>query len=281
MQAQSLLTEGVGTLKAAGIDGAARDARWLLAYALNVPRDRLTLALHDPVSLEQEARFRQAIAARTAYQPVAQIIGAREFWGRSFHVSSDVLDPRPETETLIACALQKPFRSVLDLGTGSGAILLTLLAERAEATGIGADLSAQALRMARRNAATLGLTARAEFVQSDWFGNVSGKFDLIAANPPYIAAPEYAALAPEVRNWEPRMALVPDECDGSGLAAYRIIAAHAPQYLAAQGWLMVEIGLGQADAVLAMFAQAGLTQGQIIPDMTGRGRVVIAQMAKR
>jgi len=275
--AQMLLAEGVATLKAAGIEGAARDARWLLAHALGIGRDRLTLVLSDPVTQAQVTLFRQAIAARARRQPVAQIVGTRLFWGRSFHVTPDVLDPRPETETLIDCALKKPFSSVLDLGTGSGAILLSLLAERAGAVGMGADLSPEALDVARRNADALGLAARADFVQSDWFDKISGRFDLIVSNPPYIAAPDYAGLAPELRDWEPRMALVPKECDGSGLAAYRAIIAHAPDYLTDGGWLMVEIGLGQGADVLALLTQAGLVYGQVIADMTGRGRVVIAQ----
>lgn len=277
MLAQALLAEGASKLKAAGIDDAARDARWLLAHALGIGRERLTLALHDCVTHAQQTRFQQAIEARARHQPVAQIIGERLFWGRSFHVTQDVLDPRPETETLIDCALRKPFKSVLDLGTGSGAILLTLLAEREHAVGIGADLSLQALSVARHNADILGLGKRAEFLHSDWFDSVAGQFDLIVSNPPYIAAPDYPALAAEVREWEPRMALVPQGCDGSGLAAYHEIAAQAAAFLAAKGWLMVEIGLGQGADVLNLFAQAGLNNGQIIPDMSGRGRVVIAQ----
>ncbi|TDW39953.1 peptide chain release factor N(5)-glutamine methyltransferase [Roseinatronobacter bogoriensis] len=277
MHAQALLAEGINTLKAAGIEDSARDARWLLAYALGIERDRLTLALHDPVTADQETLFRQAIMARTRHQPVAQIIGARLFWGRSFQVSPDVLDPRPETETLVEAALRHPVGRVLDLGTGSGAILLTLLAERPEATGLGVDLSPNALEVARQNAEALGLSARARFVHSDWFSEVEGEFDLIVSNPPYIAATDFAGLAPEVRDWEPHMALVPNGCDGSGLAAYRVIAAQAPKYLAAQGWLMVEIGVGQGADVLALFTQAGLKRGQILPDLSGRGRVVVAQ----
>ncbi len=277
MRAQELLAEGVGKLLAAGVDGGARDARWLLAHALGIERDRLTLALHDPVPEAQQTLFRQAITARAHHQPVAQIIGARLFWGRSFRVSPDVLDPRPETETLVEKALQHAFGRVLDLGTGSGAILLSLLAERPGAIGVGVDLSLDALDIARHNAKALNLSQRAQFMRSDWFSAVEGKFDLIVSNPPYIAASDFAGLAPEVRDWEPRMALVPDGCDGSGLAAYRTIAAHAPEYLAAKGWLMVEIGVGQGPDVLALFTQAGLRQGQILSDLSGRGRVVVAQ----
>ncbi|MCC5967847.1 MAG: peptide chain release factor N(5)-glutamine methyltransferase [Natronohydrobacter sp.] len=276
MQAQALLAQGVGVLRDAGVDGAARDARWLMAHALDIALDRLTLALHDSVTPAQEARFRAAIAARARRQPVAQITGQRLFWGRSFRVTPDVLDPRPETETLIATALEQPFQRVLDLGTGSGAILATLLAERPEATGVGVDLSPAALAVAQGNAQALGVAPRAEFLHSDWCAQVSGQFDLIVSNPPYIGQGEVESLADETRDWEPRMALVPQGCDGTGLAAYRAIAAQAPAYLAPGGRLIVELGLGQGPAVLALFAQAGLTSGRLVDDLTARARVALA-----
>ena len=276
MQAQALLSEGVQVLRAAGIDGAARDARWLLAHALEVPQDRLTLALHDPVTEAQAARFRAAIAARARHQPVAQITGQRLFWGRAFRVTPDVLDPRPETETLIATALEQSFARLLDLGTGSGAILATLLAECPGATGVGVDLSPAALGIAQGNAQALGVASRASFLRSDWCAGVSGQYDLIVSNPPYIGVQEVAELAPETRDWEPRMALVPAGCDGTGLAAYRVIAAQAPAHLAPGGRLIVELGPGQGPAVLALFAQAGLIQGRLVDDLTGRARVALA-----
>lgn len=276
MQAQALLAEAVARLREAGIDGAARDARWLMAHALDVTPDRLTLALHDPVNPAQAARFRAAVEARARRQPVAQITGQRLFWGRQFRVTPDVLDPRPETETLIATALEHPFQRVLDLGTGSGAILATLLAERPDAMGVGVDLSPAALAVAQGNAQALGVAARAEFLHSDWCAGVAGQFDLIVSNPPYIGQGEVETLAAETRNWEPRMALVPEGCDGTGLAAYRAIAAQAPAHLLPGGRLMVELGLGQGPAVLALFAQAGLTSGRLVDDLTGRARVALA-----
>ncbi len=278
MQAQHLLAQGVRALQTAGIEGAARDARWLMAHALGVAQDRLLLALHDPVTEAQAAQFLRAISARATHQPVAQITGQRLFWGRRFRVTPDVLDPRPETETLIEQALAQPFARVLDLGTGSGAILCTLLAEQVEATGLGVDLSPAALEVAQSNAAALGVASRAVFRCSDWCADVTGQFDLIVSNPPYIAASEVADLAPETRDWEPRMALVPDHCDGSGLAAYRVIAAQAPRHLAPGGRLVVEIGLGQGPAVLALFTAGGLQAGVLCKDLTGRARVVTARM---
>lgn len=274
MRAQELLAEGARALGAAGIDGAARDARWLMAHALDVAPDRLVLALGEPVSAAQMARFQAAIAARLKRQPVAQITGARLFWGRQLKVTPDVLDPRPETETLIAAALERPYATVLDLGTGSGAILLTLLAERPDARGLGVDLSPQALAVAQDNAQALGVAARARLHLSDWFAAVDGVFDLIVSNPPYIAASDLDGLAPETRDWEPRMALVPDGCDGSGLAAYRHILSGLRNHLAPGGRVMVEAGLGQGPDIAALFDQAGLTNVRLREDMTGRVRVV-------
>lgn len=274
MRVSDALAEGVARLQAAQIEGAPGDARRLLAHALGLAPDRLLLTMGDAMTEAQMTGFRAAIAARESRQPVAQIIGKRLFWGRSFRVTPDVLDPRPETETLIEAALAQPFERVLDLGTGSGVILLTLLAERGQARGLGVDISAAALAVARTNARALGLEARAEFGQSDWFSAVTGQFDLIVANPPYIGAGEFASLAPELRDWEPRAALVPDGCEGSGLAAYRLICAEATAYLASGGGLMVEIGWQQGAAVAALFAQAGLRDVAVLRDLSGKDRVV-------
>lgn len=269
--AASLLPAAVARLRSAGVADPPRDARLLLAHAMGIEPARLSLHLHDPIPEGAAARFAASLAAREARQPVAQIIGHRLFWGRSFHVTRDVLDPRPETETLVAAALAVPFSRVLDLGTGSGAILLSLLADCPEASGLGTDLSAAALDVARSNAAALGLEARAEFALSDWFSAVAGCFDLIVSNPPYIAADEMPELAPELRDWEPHAALSPG---GDGLAAYRIIVAQASRHLCPGGWLMVEIGATQAPAVMALFVAAGFAQVACLPDMDGRDRVI-------
>jgi release factor glutamine methyltransferase len=260
-------------LRDAGLEGAARDARILLAHALGLPAARLTLHLQDDMTPAAQARFDRAIAARLQRQPVSQIVGYREFWGRHFNVTRDVLDPRPETETLIAAALKEPFDTVLDLGTGSGAILLTLLAERPGARGLGVDMSEAALDVARTNAGALGLS-NCRFLRSDWFSQVEGQFDLVVANPPYITAAEMQDLAPEVRVWEPPMALSPG---GDGLGAYRAIAAGIGDHLMPQGRLIVEIGLAQAADVTAILRQAGLARIEVRQDMDGRDRIVIAR----
>ena len=269
------LRTGVARLAAAGIEGAAGDARALLAFAAGIAHGRLTLHLPDTLAPEAAARFQAALAAREARQPVAQIIGQRLFWGRSFRVTRDVLDPRPETEVLVAAALEAPFARVLDLGTGTGAILLSLLAERVGATGLGVDVSPAALAVARGNASALGLPDRAAFRLSDWFGAVAETgFDLIVSNPPYIAAAEMAGLEPDVRDWEPHLALTPG---GDGLAAYRALAAGAGAHLAPGGRLMVEIGPAQGTAVADLFRAAGLKDVTVRPDLDGRDRLVTAR----
>jgi release factor glutamine methyltransferase len=271
--ASAALAAAVARLRAAGVEDPARDARRLLAHALGIAPDRLALALDAPLGAAAST-FAAAVAARAARQPVAQIVGRREFRGRTFRVTSDVLDPRPETEALVEAALAEPFATVLDLGTGSGCILLTLLAERPAATGLGTDLSAAALAVAVANAEALGLAGRAAFRQADWFDGVTGRFDLIVSNPPYIAEAELPALAPEVRDWEPLSALSPG---GDGLAAYRAIAAGGRDRLTPGGRLVVEIGAGQGGSVPAIFAAAGWRDITLSHDLAGRPRVVAAR----
>jgi release factor glutamine methyltransferase len=275
-RADAALRAAVARLLAAGVPDAPRDARRLLAHALSLPPDRLGLHPDRGLSAAEVAAFDTALAARAARQPVSQITGSRAFWGHGFRVSRDTLDPRPETEVLVAEALREPFARVLDLGTGTGCILLSLLAERPDATGLGTDISAAALDVARDNAARLGLGARAEFAAADWFDGIPGSFDLIVSNPPYIAADEMPGLAPEVRDWEPALALSPG---GDGLAAYRAIAAGARAHLRAGGRLLLEIGPTQGAAVTALLAGAGLADLRVLPDLDGRDRVVTACLA--
>ncbi|NUB42845.1 peptide chain release factor N(5)-glutamine methyltransferase [Fertoebacter nigrum] len=278
MRAQDALRFAVRRLADAGIPDAARDARHLLAFAMGLAADRLTLHLPDDLAPGVEERLEAALAARAARQPVAQITGRRLFWGRAFRVTRDTLDPRPETETLIAAALERPFSRVLDLGTGTGAILLTLLAERPQASGLGTDISPAALAVAQGNAVALGLAPRAAFQTADWFDAISGSFDLIVSNPPYIAAAEMPGLAPEVREWEPHLALTPG---GDGLSPYRSIAAGAAGRLTPGGRLLLEIGPTQGVAVAALLAAAGFGTITIHPDMDGRDRVVSATCAAK
>ncbi len=205
-------------------------------------------------------------------QPVSQIVGSRNFWGREFLVTPHVLDPRPETEILIAAALEEPFQTLADLGTGSGCILVTLLAERGGTRGLGLDLSPEALTIARQNAEAHGVADRAEFRSSDWFSALGERVDLIVSNPPYIALSEMPGLEPEVRDWEPRLALT-DE--GDGLGAYRAILAGAAPRLAPGGRLIVEIGPTQAEAVTAIGKAHGMAAPEVRRDLDGRARVCL------
>jgi release factor glutamine methyltransferase len=268
------LAQAARDLAAAGVPGAMRDARLILAHVLGLPQDRVTLHLNDAPQAHHLERFSALVTARAGRRPLSHLTGRRWFWGREFAVTPDVLDPRPETETLVAEALTHRFGRVLDLGTGSGCILLSVLADRPDATGLGIDLSPAALAVAQDNARRLGVADRAGFALSDWWAAVTGQFDLILSNPPYIAAAEMPDLAPEVRDFEPRMALTPG---GDGLDAYRAIAAGARGHLAPGGRLVVEIGPTQGAAVAAMLAGAGLRDPRILPDMDGRDRVVSAQ----
>jgi release factor glutamine methyltransferase len=273
MTGNDALRAAIPRLAAAGIADAPRDARALLSHAMGIPPDRLTLHLADDLPPEARIAFDAAIARRTAREPVSHITGTRLFWGRSFRVTADTLDPRPETEILVQAALSEPFFKVLDLGTGTGCVLLSCLADRPLAQGVGTDIHPATLAVAGANARDLHLAGRARLLLSDWFAAVPGRFDLILSNPPYIAEDEMAALSPEVLR-EPRRALTPG---GDGLAAYRAIAQGAPARLMPGGRLIVEIGPTQGAAVAALFAAQGLCDIAIRPDLDGRDRVVCAR----
>lgn len=275
LTAAQAMVAATARLRAAGVDDPARDARVLLAHAARIEASRVTLIAPEELAPEIAERYEQLVSLRAIRVPVSHLLGEREFYGRRFRVSRDVLDPRPETEALIEAALSQPFDHVLDLGVGSGCVLITLLAERASATGVGVDLSEAACLQASANAVVHRVQERAEIYQSDWFQNVGGFFDLIVANPPYIALSEMESLAPEVREHEPRLALT-DEADG--LDAYRRIAAGAPDHLMPRGRILVEIGPTQAADVSRLFDAAGLSDIRVIPDLDGRDRVIGAKM---
>lgn len=269
-----LVQQVTAELAEAGIDTAPREARLVVAHACGLAPDRVRLEGARPVTQTEADTVASMVAERRRRKPLSHLLGYRDFYKHRFAVSADVLDPRPETETLVLAALEHPFATVLDLGTGSGAILLSLLAERAKAIGTGTDLSAAALAVARDNARALGLEERAGFQRSDWFDGVSGRFDLIVSNPPYIAVAELAGLQPELAH-EPRMALT----DGAdGLSAYRAIAAGAADHLSEGGTLMVEIGADQGREVAALFSAAGLCEVAVRPDLDGRDRVVTGRV---
>lgn len=275
---KQLLEWGVSQLKTALGDNASTDVRVLLAYTMDVDRGLLAGKLLDTVPTDQITEFKTAIAQRGKRQPVSQIIGVREFWGRDFVVTPDVLDPRPDTETLIEEVLKGDIPSrILDLGTGSGCILLTLLAEWPDVRGQGVDRSAQALKVAAQNAKALGVSDRAELIQSNWFSNVTGQYDVIVSNPPYISAGVMKVVAPEVRDWEPRMALTPE---GDGLDAYRNIASKVADFLTPDGRIFLEIGWDQAKSVTAIFNDAGFSNGYCTRDLAGKDRVLVFKALK-
>jgi release factor glutamine methyltransferase len=277
------LVEAAQILRQAGIETPELDARVLLCHAAGLSHETYIAGAREALPADAAPKLQDAIARRLAREPVARITGGREFYGRSFVLGKDTLDPRPDTETLIEAALglvreqgwqEKPLK-LLDLGTGTGCILVTLLAELPLATGLGTDLSLGALAVAAANARTHGVASRAAFITADWLDAVSGKFDLVLSNPPYLAAREIAGLATEVAAHDPHLALNggPD-----GLEAYRRIAMRARDILTADGRLLVEIGPAQGEDVSAIFARAGLNPelGEGRRDLAGRPRVIVA-----
>ena len=270
-----MVANAAQSLRAAGIDSAARDARALVAHALGVAANRIVLLGSDPIDLKAQERLAGYLERRLRHEPVSKITGWRQFWGRDFHISKAVLDPRPETETVIVEALKHPAATVLDLGTGSGILAVTLMAEWPKAQALATDISPAALAVAGENAARYDIGDRLSFAQSNWFEGVQGEFDLIVANPPYIAMEEMAGLDRDVRDFDPHIALTPG---GDGLDPYRLIAAAVGRHLSPDGRLIVEIGHQQAADVLQIFQDAGLSSLCCHPDLAGRNRVISARI---
>ena len=265
-----------GRLKDAGIDSPAIDARLLLEAAADITRLDI---LNDPyreLTAEQADRYDGWIARRLAREPVARILGRKAFWKILLNLTPDVLIPRPDTETVVETALaafpEGMEFSVVDMGVGSGAILLSILAERPAARGLGTDISEDALAVARDNAANLGLSDRAAFLRTGWAdGLADASFDLVTSNPPYIRSEEIAELDPEVHLHDPHLAL-----DGGtdGLDAYRALVPETLRVLKPLGIFVVETGWDQAEQVKILFAEAGFENLAIIQDLGARDRVV-------
>jgi release factor glutamine methyltransferase len=247
--------------EAAGIESSALDARLIVGHALALDHARLAASAARALTAAERVAIGELAARRLRGEPVARILGTKEFWGLTFALSPATLVPRPDTETVVEAALAAIGESrkdaalrIADLGTGTGAILLALLHELRNATGVGTDIDSEAIETARMNAAALGVSSRAEFVVTDFAAGLGGPFDLLVSNPPYIASGDIEQLAREVRDHDPRRAL---DGGADGLDAYRAIARQTPPLLREGGVLIVEIGIGQDRDVADIVAAAG------------------------
>ncbi len=263
-------------LQSAGVDSPVIDARLLVQAAAGATRVDIISDPHRPLTEDQSAELEGFLARRERREPISHILGVKGFWKIMLRVTPDVLTPRPETETILDVVLPdlaefQRFR-VLDLGVGSGAILLAILSERPNAVGLGVDVSEEALAVARENASNLGLAGRTALLRGDWTAGLEDEgFDVVVSNPPYIASDAIDALAPEVKDHEPRLAL-----DGGrdGLDAYRRLAEEIPRVLRAGGRFAVEIGFDQGLAVRDLFTRDGLEDVRVVRDLSDRDRVV-------
>ena len=273
-----VLKAAAARLRGAGVDEPRLDALVLLAQVLGVSTDDLRFNENRSLSQAQAAAYAALIDRRAAREPVSHLLGRREFWSLDFSVSRDVLDPRPDSETLIEAVLdlvpdRTAPRRILDLGTGSGCLLLTLLHELPQATGLGIDVSPAALMMAGANAAALNLSDRVQLSVGDWGREVDERFDIIVSNPPYICRADIAGLMPEVALYEPLLAL-----DGGpdGLDAYRALAVDLPRLIRPDGLVALEIGAVQAAAVTLVLRAQGLVVAPPRHDLSGQDRCLLA-----
>lgn len=278
----ALTSEIAGLLASAGLESPLREARLLIRQALSLGDADMIARADFPVEDADARRLRSLAHRRAAGEPLARLTGRREFWSLDFTLSAETLVPRPETETLVEAALAafperlRPLR-VLDLGTGSGAILAALLSERPNATGIGIDRSEGAARQARANLAALGLYSRAAVVVGDWAAALGGRFDLVISNPPYIETADIDRLEVEVRAHDPHMAL---DGGADGLTAYRAIAGHLPALLSPGGRAILELGAGQEAEVTRLVSAVGLgIDGSARTDLGGIARALVTTPA--
>ena len=276
------MTEASQILRNAGVENPRRDARILIGQVFDGDQD---IVIRDPdkkLTAGECDTFMALVDRRRRREPVSHILGRREFWSRDFIVTSDVLDPRPDSETLVEAVLKKTEDQLgdyrlLDLGTGSGCLLLTLLSELPHSTGLGVDFSEAALDIANKNALSLNLQDRACFLKSDWFSEVEGVFDIILSNPPYIETEVTRTLEPEVVKYEPITALDGGE---DGLDCYRHIISELPVYLKDDGFVIFEVGMGQADTVANYLSDMNFIQIETHNDLASIGRCVSARLKK-
>ena len=264
--------ETVSRLQEAGLSSPSTDAWRLLQHSVSFCGDGID---NSPSVRLDEASIRHLdslVTRRIRRQPVSQIIGTRWFYDHQFEVNEHVLDPRPDSELLVDLAISYQPQTVLDLGTGSGCLLLSVLAKRTNSCGVGVDCCERALSVARTNACRLHCADRAKFKIGNWLDGVEDKFDVVLANPPYVSECEYSQLEPEITDWEPKFALTPG---GDGLDAYRAIASDAHNCLADNGHLIVEIGPKQTATVASIFASKGLQQRSVHFDLDKRPRALV------
>ncbi|MDX2264926.1 MAG: peptide chain release factor N(5)-glutamine methyltransferase [Hyphomicrobiales bacterium] len=264
---------------AAGLPTPALDARLIATHVLGVSRERLFLDAARTLETREADALQQAAMRRMAREPVSRITGVREFWGLPFKLAAATLDPRADSEAVVRAALnivdatagRQACVNILDVGTGTGCLLLALLHEAPNAVGVGCDASADALATARGNAEALGLAGRASFVLSHWLGGVDGVFDLVVSNPPYVETAEIARLEPEVAAHDPHLAL---DGGADGLEAYAAIVPALAGRLKTGGWALFEVGSGQARAVAEIMANHGFAEIAVTRDLNGVERVV-------
>ena len=276
MKLKEVLADTAIKLSESGIEGAARDARILTAYALKIQVSDLSLKIDEQVSEQIITELEKLILRRIDREPISKILGRREFWGRLFSINEDVLDPRGDTETLIDFVIKKPVKSVLELGTGSGAIAVTLACEWKEVYVTATDISENALSLAKINAEKFNVENKIHFLTSDWFETVKGAYDLIISNPPYIGLIEQDEISAEVIKYDPEIALF---AGSDGMEAYKKIIPHLTKFLNPDGLVVLEIGASQSNQVKNLMNAVGFIDTKIVKDLSGKDRLVAAKLA--
>ena len=267
----NLFIFGRERLKEVGISNGARESKKILAFVTNHEYSALNWMQEFKISKELKFKFTALIEQRVSGAPISKIIGKRLFFNSEFFVNENVLDPRPETEVVVSVALEENFSTVLDLGTGTGCIVISLLKEKPDAVGVSLDISKECLSIAKINAETNGVLDRVKFIQSDWFSNVNSRFDLIVSNPPYIGLSELNDLSREVKNFDPKIALFGGR---DGLNCYEVIFNDVIRFLNPGGRLITEVGSTQSSEVKKLFFNNGFIDIKVTKDLDLNNRVV-------